>query len=332
MGKKLDEAHQELTRIAAALRAHPVGTLDEAAKKPVFRKPPPPGQSRKDRKQQAKQEKLYGGKEPLGTDFGKPYQPPAARPKPLKEQDAGLPERLEKLRAMLRLVGAVSGRQRLDSDVAIPRTLVALQITEERSSTTFSKCKEGAMLSTAHLRHRIPKNQFVKPDKDNPTLPVRPGCRASNAALGRAIQKDMGDADEATAQAVIRRVNSVTGGTRGAGRLKLWGTGVGGQRMETFRGPPGTPKRTETLAKKLGISKKEASKLHGISTGRPDNQKHTTPYSPPGGSKGPAGNREVPRHPLAHAKPPSKETGKKTKRTEKREAGKIGRGLARIGR
>jgi hypothetical protein len=86
--------------------------------------------------------------------------------------------------------------------------------------------------------------------------------------------------------------------------------------METFRGPPHKSKRTSNLAKRLGISKKKASKLHGISTGRPDMVKHTSPYSPVGGSKGPSGNREVARSPLAHAKPKHK----KSKRSSRRRA------------
>jgi hypothetical protein len=312
MGSKLDETHQDLTRFAAALRAHPVETLDEAAKKKVFRAPPPTGESRKDRKQQAKQERLYGGKEPLGSSIGKPYVPPKNKRSALIPP--GEPQTVK-----------------VQAEAAVVRTLAALQLTEQRSSTTFKPCKERAMASTAHLRHTLPKPSFVKPDKDNPTIPIRP-CRASIGGVARSLQKDMSNASEPVVKQTLQRANSMTGGTRGQLNMKLWGTGVGGQRMETFRGPPGTPKRTDTLASKLGISKKEASKLHGVSTGRADNQKHTSPYSPPGGSKGPAGNREVTRHPLANAKPSSKETGKKTKREEKREAGKIGRGLARIGK
>jgi hypothetical protein len=414
MGSKLDEAHQELTYIAAALRAHPVETLDEAKKKP--------GElSRKERKQQEKQNALYRGKAPMNQDSGRPYVPesksksksppvsrptvpttpiappsaaavriisaPPAPPTPVKivapEKPAEKPKaerstprapkiepkaepqsllsriskrvlpgflggqekpasdepkaphasRLGQIKGFLKsLKDRLFGRKRLDSDVSMPRTLMALRLTEERSSTTFKPCKDRAMVSTAHLRHTLPKPWFVKPDEENPTFPVRTDCRSSLAALGRAIQPDMANPDEAIVNSVLRRVNSTTGGTRGRLNLRLWGTGRGGQRMETYRGAPGTPKRTDTLAKKLGISKKEASALHGISTGRADNQKHTSPYSPPGGSKGPAGNREVPRHPLAHAKAPVKSSGKKAKRTEKREAGKIGRGLARIGR
>lgn len=337
MGTKLDEAHQELARIAAALRAHP---LDEGAKQP--------GESRKDRKRQENLERFYHRKAPLDQPIHQPYRAPArpqvpARQNPrdsVKNESAAWPdcnakpgssERLAKLKGVLQRAAAVGSKQRLTSDVALPRTLAALRLDEERSSTTFKPCKERAMVSTPHLRHRLPKNMFVKPSDDNPTMPIRP-CRASLGGVARSLQPDMADASEAEVKQVLRRANSMTGGTRGALNMRLWGTGVGGQRMETFRGPPGTPKRTDTLAKKLGISKKEASKLHGVSTGRADNQKHTAPYSPPGGSKGPAGNREVPRHPLAHAKPPSKETNKKTKRTEKREAGKIARGQARIGR
>lgn len=294
MGAKLDEAHAALARIAAALSTAAPSQLGEAKE----------GPSRQERKRQKNLERLYGGKSPLDQSIGKPYQPksPPAPPRSVKEE------------------------------AAAPRTLQAMALVEERSSTTFKSCKDRAMVSTAHLRHRLPKPWFVKPDKDNPTYPVRTDCRASLAGLGRAIQKDMANPDEKVADQVIRRVNSTTGGTRGRLNLRLWGTGRGGQRMETFRGKPGTPKRTDTLAKKLGISKKEASALHGVSTGRADSQKHTPPYSPPGGSKGPAGNREVPRHPLAHAKPSRKESGKKEKRQEKREAGKIERGQARIGR
>lgn len=252
-------------------------------------------------------------------------QPPSPKPPTRSGMD--------RLKAVLkRFASFFGGRKKLMDDIFVPRTLLAMQITEERNETTFKPCKQRAMVSTAHLRHSIPKPWFVKPDEENPTYPVRTDCRASLAALGRAIQHDMGNPDEDIVGEVLKRVNATTGQTRGRLRLRLWGTGRGGRRMETFRGPPGKAKRTDTLAKKLGISKKDASKLHGVSTGRADNQKHTPPYSPPGGSKGPAGNREVPRHPLAHAKPPTKETTKKTKRQERREAHKIGRGQAKIGR
>jgi len=215
----------------------------------------------------------------------------------------------------------------------MPRTLLALQLSEERSSTTFKKCKRGAMVSTPHLRHTLNSKIFVKDDEDNPTFPVRAGCRSSKAGVLRALQKDMSGADEATVKAVLQRINTgKSGGTRGKDAIKGWGTGVGGKRMETFRGKPGTPKRTASLAKKLGISKSKAAKLHGISTGKPDNQKHTAPYSPPGGSKGPSGNREVHKAKNAHAKPAGKKKSKGSKKRKKaRREGAVGRSRARLG-
>jgi hypothetical protein len=206
-------------------------------------------------------------------------------------------------------------KNKLMSDKGMPRTMLALQLVEERSSTTFKKCPKGAMVSTPHLRHSLPLNTFAKPDEDNPTFPIRAGCRASKGGVLRALQKDMSGASEGVVKQVLQRINS-QGGVRGKDRIKGWGTGVGGKRMETFRGPPHKSKRTSNLAKRLGISKKKASKLHGISTGRPDMVKHTSPYSPVGGSKGPSGNREVARSPLAHAKPKHK----KSKRSSRRRA------------
>lgn len=267
-------------------------------------------------------------------DFMAGKKPPQDKNEPPRpDRLAGVKDRLKRLKGMLKgFAGALSGRKRLTDDVYVSDTFMALYLGEERSSTTFKKCPKGAMVSTAHLRHSLPKNMFVNPDEDNPTYPIRPGCRSSLAALGRAIQPDMANSDEAIVKQVIQRVNQM-GGTRGKTRLRLWGTGKGGKRMETFRGPPGTPKRTgksKKLKKQFG---KKASKLHGVSTGKPDNQKHTPPYSPPGGSKGPAGNREVPRHPDAHKKPPGKKKSKGSqKRRAAQQAGTIKRGKAKIGR
>lgn len=252
---------------------------------------------------------------------GIPDAKPADQPTGIRARIKGVLKRLGGLR-----------RRFLGSDVELPRTLHAMQLAEQRSSTTFKKCPKGAMISTPGMRHSMPKNTFVNPDEDNPTFPIRPGCRASKGGVLRALQKDMSGAGESTVKQVLQRINA-QGGTRGKDKIKGWGTGVGGKRMETYRGKSGTPMRTKSLAKKLGISRKAASKLHGISTGRPDNVKHTAPYSPTGGSKGPSGNREVARAHGAHAKGEGK---KRSKRSEKRRASSravtAARGKALIGR
>ena len=256
---------------------------------------------------------------------------PAAKPTP-KVAQPKKPTVGERLKGFMKSITSPFKRLLKQDDVEIPRTIAAMLLAEQRSSTTFGACPKRSMAGTPYLRHSLPKNMFVKPDKDNPTFPIRAGCRASKAGVLRALQKDMSGADEAVVKQVKQRINS-QGGTRGKDRLRAWGTGVGGRRMETYRGKPGTPMRTASLAKKLGISKNSASKLHGTSTGRPDNQKHTSPYSPPGGSKGPAGNREVTRSHLADAKPTGKKRSKGSqKRRAAREAGTIGRGKAKIGR
>lgn len=239
--------------------------------------------------------------------------------------------RLTRFKGLLKSIGGrVAGlKRRLMDDVYVSRTYLMLNLDEQRSSTTFKKCPRGAMISTKGMRQSIPKNQFVKPDKDNPTFAIRPGCRAGKAGTLRALQKDMSNADEATAKQTIKRINA-QGGTRGKDRLRAWGTGTaaGGKRFDTY---DAKGQKAKSLAKRLGISRKKAAKLHGVSTGKPDNQKHTSPYSPPGGSKGPAGNREVPRYAKMH-KAKSKKTNRSKERTEKREAGTIKRGRAKIGR
>jgi hypothetical protein len=156
---------------------------------------------------------------------------------------------------------------------SVPRTLLALSLAEERSSTTFKKC--GAMVSTPFLRHSIPSDKFAKKDKDNPTYPSRGSkCRASAAGNLRALQYANPSAE--TIKKVMSNVNKSSGM-----RMRAWGTGtgVGGKRMEK-------------------TSKGEW---------RPDNAKHTPPYSPPaGGTKGAAGSREPARARLAAAKPEHK--------------------------
>jgi len=211
------------------------------------------------------------------------------------------------------------------------RTMYAMALVEERSSTTFKRCPRGAMVSTPYLRHSLPLNTFVNPREDFPTFPIRPDCRASLAGLGRALQRDMSGADRRLVSRVIALVNRL-GGIKGKARIRLWGTGVGGKRMETYRGKPHTPKRTHYLAKKLGISKRKAAKLYGTSTGRPDMIKHTIPYSPVGGTKGPAGQREVPRAELAHAKPKRKLSRRKAGRIAAGRAVTAARGRGLIGR
>lgn len=221
-------------------------------------------------------------------------------------------------------VGAQSSGARADSSqgsVSKPhhesvRTLKAL--IEQRSSTTFKKCRPAAMLSTPYLRKSMPRNIFVNPDKKNPTYPIRPGCRASLGGVARSLQ--FGKASEAKKREIMKRGNAL-GGVRGKSRFKFWGTGVGGTRMETHRGSPGTAKR---------------HKKYGISTGRSDNAKHTPPYSTPGstgkGDVGPAGNREVVRSPLHAADPPKGPRSKGKKHREAaRAASTIGRSKEAIG-
>lgn len=221
-------------------------------------------------------------------------------------------------------------KRKILGESQMTRTMRAIALVEERSSTTFKKCAKGAMISSPGMRHSMPKNTFAKPDEDNPTFPIRSGCRASKGGVLRALQKDMSGADEALTKQVLQRINA-QGGTRGKDRIKGWGTGVGGKRMETYRGNPHTPKRTDSLAKRLGISKKKASKLHGVSTGRADPVKHTSPYSPAGGSKGPAGNREVHRATGAHSKPKIMQSKRKERRKAASRAVTIARGKALAG-
>lgn len=244
-----------------------------------------------------------------------------------EEKKPGLPGRA--IGVLKRIASLV--KRRMLGEECLPRTFVAMGLTEERSSTTFKKCSPGAMLSTPYLRHSLPLNLFVNPDDDNPTFPIRANCRASLAGVGRALQKDMAGSGEATVKQALQRVNQM-GGTRGKTRLKLWGTGVGGKRMETYRGPPHKPLRTSSLAKRLKISKKKAAALHGISTGRPDMVKHTSPYSPVGGAKGPSGNREVHRAEQAHAKPERKRSKRKERRVQAGREVTIARGKALAGR
>lgn len=272
------------------------------------------------------------GKLPSFLQGGKPPQDKNEPPRG-GQAPGGLLGRLGKIKGTLkRFAGLFSGRKRLNDDVFVPSTVLALYLSEERSSTTFKKCAKGALVSTKGLRHSLPKNMFVNPDKDNPTYPIRSDCRPSLAGVGRALQGDMANSNEAITKQAMQRVNQM-GGTRGKTRLRLWGTGKGGKRMETFRGAPGTPKRTGKVKKLQAKFGKKAAKLHGVSTGRADNQKHTPPYSPPGGSKGAAGNREVYRHPEANSKPKGKLKSKGSqKRAAAQEAGTIKRGKRKIGR
>jgi len=201
--------------------------------------------------------------------------------------------------------------------VNLPSTLRA--INEARSSTTFKKCRPGAMISTPYLRKSMARNTFINPDKKLPTWPIRSKCRSSLAGLGRALQ--FTGASEAIKKQVLKRVNAL-GGVRGKARIKLWGTGVGGTRHITHRGAPGKAKR---------------HKAYGTSTGQADTSKHTPPYSPPGstgrGEVGSAGNREVARSSMHAAEPPK---GSQTKRKKKREAARkahtVGKGQEKIGR
>lgn len=215
--------------------------------------------------------------------------------------------------------------------VYVPKTFVAMGLSEQTSSTSFKKCKGGSLAGTAHKRHTMPKNKFVKPSKDNPTIPIRTNCRASLGGVARSLQKDMSGAKESVVKRTLHRINQEGGGTRGKARFKAWGTGVGGKRMKTYHGPPHKSKRTGSLAKRLGISRKAASKLHGVSTGKADMVKHTAPYSPVGGSKGSSGNREVSRSPKADAKPKHKKSKRSKRRRASSQAVTIGRGRARAG-
>ena len=253
-----------------------------------------------------------------------------------QRKDAGIPEQGKEKKSLpsramsaFRRVAGIFKRKVLGESQA--RTMLALSLVEERSSTTFKKCPKGALISTRGLRHSMPLNMFANPNKDNPTFPIRAGCRASKGGVARALQKDMSGAGEALTKQVLQRINA-QGGTRGKDRFKAWGTGVGGKRMETYRGKPHTPQRTASLAKRLGISKKKAAALHGVSTGRPDMVKHTSPYSPVGGSKGAAGNREVARSPGAHEKPHRLHSKRKKKRVASSRAVTSARGTALAGR
>jgi hypothetical protein len=140
----------------------------------------------------------------------------------------------------------------------------------------------------------------------------------------------MSNAGEGVTKQVIQRINA-QGGTRGKDKLKAWGTGKGGKRMNTYRGKPHSPQRTKSLAKRLGISRKKAAGLYGVSTGRPDMVKHTSPYSPVGGAKGPSGNREVSRAGRSSDKSRKKSKGSEKRRKASREVTHA-RGKALIGR
>jgi hypothetical protein len=261
-------------------------------------------------------------------EAGIPEKKPADQPAGEAPKPSGIRARVRGV--LKRLTGLK--RRFLGSDVELSRTFRAMQLVEERSSTTFKKCKQGAMISSKTLRHSLNRHTFVNPDKKHPTFPIRAGCRASKGGVLRSLQKDMSNASEATVKQVLRRMNTGgSGGVRGKDTIHGWGTGVGGKRMNTYRGKPHMPKRTKSLAKRLGISRKNASKLYGISTGKPDLAKHTSPYSPPGGSKGPSGNREVRR-----ASGRGEQKRKKSKGSEKRRAASRevthARGKALIGR
>jgi len=142
--------------------------------------------------------------------------------------------------------------------------------------TSFKKCPKGAMVSTPYLRHELPKNTFVKAgggfDGKTPTLPIRPGCRASLGGVARSLQ--FSKQNKSTTRQVLARINRL-GGTRGKAQFRAWGTGVGGARMETKRGPSGAPRRT---------------KGYGTPTGERDDRIHTASHE-----HGKAGLREVPR-------------------------------------
>lgn len=238
-----------------------------------------------------------------GSRNAPPAPPEAPRKKKLSFRE---------LRALGRLRGHKEGTKKVKHKDKHGRESEAEKKKYE-NQTTFKKCDPGAMVGTPYLRHDNPLNTYVNPDADYPTWPIRPGCRASLAGVGRALQ--YADPNEAVVRQVIGRVNRL-GGIRGKARLHLWGTGVGGQRMETHRGPSGAPKR---------------DKDYGISTGERDDRLHTARAE-----QHVRGNRRIDPVPLNAAKR-SKKKGKavskgKTKRSEASRLGTIVTGKKTIGR
>jgi len=180
----------------------------------------------------------------------------------------------------------------------------------KKNETSWKKCPRGALISSPGLRHSMPLNTFVNPDPDYPTFPVRSNCRASMAGVARSLQ--FARPNQSVIDQVLKRVNK--GEIRGSRRLKLWGTRVGGQRMETHRGPSGKPKRHPD---------------YGTSTGERDERLHTAKAE-----HGKAGNREVARA-AGHASRSvaKKKTSKgKQKKTAASRKGTIARGKRTIGR
>ena len=239
------------------------------------------------------------------------------------------------------------------------RTFRAMQLVEERSSTTFKKCSPGAMVSTPFLRKSMPQDRFVKQSKDgNHTFAVRPECRASVAGGLRATQFD--NVSPSTASTYRQRVNRM-GGVNSRIKMRAWEPG---KRVKTHSSAAPSKvqferlvpriagklkqkeglddnaaeskakkiakkilrdlqdKRESALAKRYGISKNEAGKLHGKAkrdeTGKAvkDEKPHTAKSE-----WGRAGNREVPRSPLHAATPEEEKRGRRP--TNRREQGKL---------
>lgn len=239
------------------------------------------------------------------------------------------------------------------------RTFRAMKLVEERSSTTFQKCSPGAMISTPYLRKSIPQDRFVKQSEDGyHTFVVRPDCRASIAGGLRAAQFD--NVSPATAAAFRQRINRM-GGVNSRIRMRAWEPGkrvkthssIAPSKIQFERLVPRIAsklkdkeglsdaaaeskakkiakkilrelqdKKKSALAKRYGISKNEASKLHGkpkrdkSGSVIKDDKPHTAKRE-----WGRAGNREVPRSPLHAAAPEEKKRGRRP--TKRREQGKL---------
>lgn len=114
--------------------------------------------------------------------------------------------------------------------------------------------KGGAMISNKGLRQKIPLNQFVNRNPDNPTGPIRPKCRASIAGVLRS--RSFPGTEKTYDKAVRKRVSDL-GGVKGKARITAHKLG---EREKTNYGPSGAPARHAK---------------YGDLSGKADNKPHT---------------------------------------------------------
>ena len=176
---------------------------------------------------------------------------------------------------------------------AYSRTMAAMSLAEEKNKTSFTTCKDRPpMKATPYARHSTPEHLFAKQDKENPTYRDPGNCRAAAAGNLRMMQYNKPPRE--TQKRIMRDASDVP-------NFHAWGTGVGGVRMKTL---------------------KDGTKVRDV--------KHTPPYSPPGGSKGPSGNRQIMSVPFANAKPDWKKRDQM--RAKDRKGNRTSQAMAKAGK